>query len=131
MTTDAPELTVFYDGGCPVCRMEVRWYQRRDNAQAIDWVDIEALRETDLPEGKTRGELLGRFHARDRSGGWHVGVDAFARIWREQPVLHRFAFVFRLPVIRQAAELGYHAFLAWQRRHRARRKGRDRPRETA
>ena len=116
----APALDVFYDGGCPVCRIEVRYYGRIDRARSIRWIDITQLTDARLPAGKTRDELLGRFHARD-SGGWHIGVDAFARIWRQLPVWRRLAFVFGVPGLRRTAEVGYRGFLRWQRWHRARR----------
>lgn len=114
-------IDVYYDGGCPVCRLEVDHYRRVDREGAIRWIDIEALRDDALPAGKSRAELLGRFHARDRRGAWHVGVDAFALIWRQLPRWRCFAFVFAVPGLRQLAELGYRGFLRWQRRHRTRR----------
>lgn len=117
-----PAIDVFYDGGCPVCRIEVGYYSRIDRAGAVRWVDIEALDDAELPAGTTRQELLGRFHVRDLADGhWHVGVDAFARIWRVLPVWRRFAFVFAVPGLRQLAEISYRGFLRWQRWHRARR----------
>jgi predicted DCC family thiol-disulfide oxidoreductase YuxK len=120
----APAIDVFFDGGCPVCRLEVGYYRRIDRAGAVRWVDIESLNDSELPAGKSREMLLGRFHVRDRAdGGWHVGVDAFARIWRALPVWRRFAFVFSVPGLRQLAEIGYRGFLRWQRWHRARRAG--------
>jgi predicted DCC family thiol-disulfide oxidoreductase YuxK len=120
-----PELEVFFDGECPVCRMEVRFYRRLDKAGRIRWTDIVAVEDGDLPAGKTRAELLGRFHARELRGdgdkGWHVGVDAFARIWRALPGFRRFAWIFSVPGIRQAAKLAYLGFLRWQASDRARR----------
>jgi predicted DCC family thiol-disulfide oxidoreductase YuxK len=113
------EIDVFYDGGCPVCRMEVSWYRRADTAGRISWIDIVELHDQSLPAGKTREELLNRFHVRDSAGNWHVGVAAFARIWDEMARFRRFSVLFRLPVTRHAAEVGYRLFLAWQRRHRA------------
>ncbi|WP_306119589.1 MULTISPECIES: DUF393 domain-containing protein [unclassified Roseitalea] len=115
-------IEVFYDGGCPVCRMEVGYFDRHDRAGTIDWIDITGLADAELPPAKSRQELLGRFHVRERGcDRWHVGVDAFARIWRQLPVWRRFAFVFGVPGFRQLAELGYRVFLRWQRWHRARR----------
>ena len=114
--------TVFYDGECPVCRVEVDFYSRIDTAKAIDWIDITQLTDSALPVGKTRQALLGRFHVCDeQTGAWHVGVDAFAHIWRQLPGFRRAAFVFGVPGLRQLAELGYRAFLKWQRWHRVRR----------
>jgi predicted DCC family thiol-disulfide oxidoreductase YuxK len=120
-----PELEVFHDGECPVCRMEVRFYERLDKAGRIRWSDIVALDDSELPAGKTRAELLGRFHARELRDfgdpGWHVGVDAFSRIWEELPGFRHFAWIFAVPGIRQVAKLAYLAFLRWQARDRARR----------
>lgn len=114
-------LTVYYDGECPVCRMEVGYYRRIDAAGAIAWSDIALLRDDELPKDKSRRELLGIFHAWRADGGWATGVDAFAEIWSRLPRFWRFAWVFRTPVMRQVAQLFYRGFLAWQRRDRARR----------
>jgi predicted DCC family thiol-disulfide oxidoreductase YuxK len=124
-------LTVWYDGECPVCRQEVALYRRMDRHELIDWVDIGALADNELPKGKSREDLLGRFHTRPRSpggeadqsgtGGYLIGVDAFAAIWLRLPWLRRGAFLFHTPGIRQLAKLAYLGFLKWQRGHRARR----------
>jgi predicted DCC family thiol-disulfide oxidoreductase YuxK len=126
MTSNTP-LSVWYDGDCPVCRQEVALYRRIDREHRIDWIDIGALADHQLPPGKSRDDLLGRFHARadhdklGAEGGYDIGVDAFAAIWRRLPLLNRLAFLFRTPGIRQLAKLGYLGFLRWQRGHRARR----------
>lgn len=122
-------LSVWYDGQCPVCRQEVALYRRIDKRHLIDWIDIGTLSDEQVPPGKSRDELLGRFHARSTSNngqhdggdGYRTGVDAFAAIWRRLPGLNRLAFVFRTPGLRQLAQLAYLGFLKWQRRHRARR----------
>jgi len=114
-------LSVWYDGDCPVCRQEVALYSRIDRDDLITWIDIVALADNELPAGKSRQELLGKFHARESAGPWQIGVDAFAAIWQKLPVFKWFAFLFRLPVIRQVAQLAYLGFLKWQRHHRARR----------
>lgn len=114
-------ITVFYDGECPVCQLEVRWYEKLQRNGSIIWTDIVSLDDDALPEGKTREALLGKFHVRDDAGQWHIGVDAFARIWLNLPYLRHGAFVFRLPVIRQVAGVAYLGFLRWQRWDRQRR----------
>ncbi|MEM5474301.1 DUF393 domain-containing protein [Hoeflea sp. AS60] len=116
-----PPLSVWYDGDCPVCRQEVALYSRIDRDSQIDWIDIVALADSELPAGKSRQDLLGRFHARETNAPWHIGVDAFAAIWQRLPVLKWFAFLFRTPLIRQLAQIAYLGFLRWQRHHRARR----------
>lgn len=119
------EIEVFYDGGCPICRWEVDLYTRCDKANKIQWVDIERLTEADLPPDKTRDELLGKFHVRGLGEGysqrWYIGVDAFARIWKALRGFRHFAFMFKLPIIRQVTKLAYLGFLKWQQSHRERR----------
>ena len=116
------QLQVFYDGGCPICRLEVDLYERHDKADNIEWIDINSLKDQCLPSDKSREERLGKFHVREnKDGNWHIGVDAFARIWADLPVWRRFAFVFSVPGIRQLAEIGYRGFLKWQRWHRQHR----------
>lgn len=127
--TPSPEIEVFYDGDCPVCRWEVRLYDRMDQRGAVLWTDIGALAPDDLPPGKTQADLLGRFHVRDVAtqdhGGpqepWFIGVDAFARIWRVLPGLRYIAGLFRVPGIRQLTMVAYRLFLKWQGWHRRRR----------
>ena len=123
------QIEVFYDGDCPICRWEVRIYRRLDKAQNITWTDIETLEVAGLPIGKTRTDLLGKFHVREIGIGkealqnWHIGVDAFARIWRALPGFRHFAFLFSVPVIRQVSMVAYKLFLKWQSWDRRRRSG--------
>jgi len=82
------EIEVFYDGDCPICRFEVDLYSRMDKENRILWTDITSTALNRLPSGKTRQDLLGKFHVRDlselqsaKTTIWYMGVDAFARIW--------------------------------------------------
>ena len=94
-------LCVYSDGDCPICRKEVAFYQWRDTGEAIVWEDINILSDEQLPKGKSRAELLGRFHVLDDKGAWHIGVDAFAAIWQALPVFNRLAWVFATPGLRR------------------------------
>ena len=38
----APDLTLLFDGGCPLCVREVRFLQRRDRQARLAFVDIDA-----------------------------------------------------------------------------------------
>lgn len=114
--------TAFYDGGCPVCRIEVRHYQRI-GGDAVEWVDVCTLDDSalaDATDGKSRDELLGAMHVRE-GGQWQIGVAAFPALWAKMPVWKRFTWIFKLPGVTPLAELSYKVFLAWQRWHRAKR----------
>lgn len=124
-TQKSDVLTVYYDGDCPVCRMEVNYYRRVDKFGRIEWLDITTLQDIEIPQNKDRAQLLGVFHALRNDGQWATGVDAFAAIWNELAGFNRLAWVFRTPVLRQIAQAFYRTFLVWQRRNRARRRMRS------
>jgi predicted DCC family thiol-disulfide oxidoreductase YuxK len=123
--TTPARIEVFHDGDCPVCQIEIAFYEKLDYKNCIAWTDILSLADSELPQGKTRNDLLGKFHIRElpvKPGDkWYIGVDAFARIWRELPGFKWFAWTFSVPGIRPLAELAYRGFLKWQAGHRARR----------
>ncbi|MEM8773346.1 MAG: DUF393 domain-containing protein, partial [Pseudomonadota bacterium] len=100
-------LTVYFDGECPICNFEVAFYQRRDKFHLITWTDITQIPDGQLPRGKSRPELLGKFHTIDQSGRWHIGVDAFHAIWQRLPWFSHFAPLFITPGIRQLTNIAY------------------------
>lgn len=113
-----PDLTVFYDGGCPVCRAEIAHYRRTAGAERCQWVD--ANQHGAGPEGPTREQLLARFHVLDADGRWHSGAAAFARLWQQLPGwrwLGRWAQ--SSPALLALMEGGYRGFLGvrqlWRR----------------
>jgi predicted DCC family thiol-disulfide oxidoreductase YuxK len=120
--SSASKMTAFYDGECPVCRLEVRHYQRI-GGDVVEWVDVCALPDVELARlagGKSRDDLLGAMHVRD-GASWRIGVDAFPALWARMPVWRRFTWLFHVPGLRPLAGVGYRLFLRWQRWHRARR----------
>ena len=58
------QLTLLFDGGCPLCVREVRFLERRDRVRRIRFVDIDAA---DYNPADHRGigyrEAMGRIHA--------------------------------------------------------------------
>lgn len=101
------QLTVWFDGACPLCRREIALMQRLDKRGAIDFVDVAA------PDGVCpldRAELLARFHARENDR-MLSGAAAFAAMWRAIPALRPLGLAARLPGVLPLLELGYRAFL--------------------
>ena len=37
-----PELTIYYDGSCPLCRREIAFYRRQPGSERLDWMDVSA-----------------------------------------------------------------------------------------
>jgi predicted DCC family thiol-disulfide oxidoreductase YuxK len=100
--------TVFYDGGCPVCRREIGWYRAMRGADGIRWVDIAS---EEPPEGFARDELLRRFTILRRDGAATSGARAFVALWRALgPTRLLGRALDRAPFL-QMGELAYRAFL--------------------
>ena len=101
------EVTVWFDGGCPLCRREIALMQRLDRAQAIAFVDVtdaEAFCPLD------RRDLLARFHARE-NGQLLSGAAAFAAMWRAIPTLRPLGVLARNRFILGLLEHSYLGFL--------------------
>ena len=86
-------LTVYFDGGCPVCSREIAMYRKQAGAQSCVWVDAAACAESALGDGLSRPDALLRFHVRQADGRLVSGMRAFALLWRETP---RMAWLGRL-----------------------------------
>lgn len=113
-------LTVFYDGGCPVCSREIAHYRRLEHGARLEFVDISAPGFVPESYGHSLAEFMARMHVRDANGRFAVGVDAFPLIWQALPHrrYHLAARLLQLPGIRQLASLAYRIFAA--NRHRLR-----------
>ena len=40
MESELPKSTVYFDGSCPLCRAEIGYYRRKDQAGALCFVDV-------------------------------------------------------------------------------------------
>lgn len=102
--------TIYYDGGCPLCRAEISHYARKDRYGALHMVDV-ADSATPLPEGTDRATLLRRFHVVTSDDGLVSGAAAFVAIWRVLPGWRRLAGLARVPGVTLALEGAYRLFL--------------------
>lgn len=46
-----PDLELFWDGGCPLCRREIRYYKTLDREGRVRWTDVDASPEALAPHG--------------------------------------------------------------------------------
>ena len=104
-----PELTIYYDGSCPLCRREIAFYRRRPGADLLNWVDVSA--GLPLGEGLSCDAAMRRFHVREASGRLLSGGAAFARLWRALPGWRVLGWLMAWPPMSWALELAYRAFL--------------------
>jgi predicted DCC family thiol-disulfide oxidoreductase YuxK len=103
-----PKVTVWFDGGCPLCRREIALMRRLDRRQAIEFVDIDA--GADARCSVDRAELLARFHA-EEDGRLLSGAAAFAAMWRAIPLLRPLGLAARNRIVLALLERAYRRFL--------------------
>ncbi|BAM90783.1 hypothetical protein S58_48040 [Bradyrhizobium oligotrophicum S58] len=101
---------MYYDGSCPLCRAEIGYYRRTDEAGALCFVDVSTA-DAAAPDGMTQREAMQRFHVRAGDGRVLSGAAAFVEVWRRLPRWRWAARLASLPGVLAGLELGYRLFL--------------------
>ena len=100
-------VTVWYDGGCPLCIREIALMRKLDRRDAITYIDLAAAAAFCPVD---RQLMLDRFHAAEE-GLLLSGAAAFAAMWRAIPVLRPIGLLARFPVVLAILEALYRQFL--------------------
>jgi len=106
-----PDLTVFYDGTCPLCRAEMGVYRNCTGADRIAFVDVADAPDGVVVPGLDKADALKRFHVRGADGIILSGAAGFAALWLTLP---RWRWVGRFllhPAVAPVAEIAYRGFL--------------------
>ena len=111
-TPHPDELTVLYDGGCPLCRREIAHVQglaakRPDSG--LCFVDVSGPGGCLSAEEQAR--LLARFHVQRADGSRLDGAAAFVAMWARLPGWRWLARMARLPGALPVLEWAYRGFL--------------------
>ena len=80
-----PQLTVFYDGFCPVCSREVASYRRLALTTPITWLDLSGSADVIKTEAFTLEQALVLLHVKDAQGNLHIGLAAHLLLWQHLP----------------------------------------------
>ena len=110
---NTPELTVYFDGACALCRGEVALLMQRNDAGRLAFVDIADPGFDPKPLGVSLDAMLSLMHARRSDGRWLIGVPAFQAIYAATG-FHRLARGLRRPWVARLAARAY----PWIVRHR-------------
>lgn len=104
------ELTVYYDGACPLCTAEIGHYESREGADKLCFVNI-AEADADTGEDLKREAALKRFHVRRSDGSILSGAAAFIEIWAILPGWRWLSKLASIPGMPWALEMIYCGFL--------------------
>jgi 3-demethoxyubiquinol 3-hydroxylase len=107
-----PAITVFFDGGCPLCRREVGIYQRASVGLPVHWHDVNQ-HDIDLPSGLDRQTALARFHVLRHGPDPKIlsGAQAFALLWKHIPGWKWLGAIASVPIVCSLLEILYQFFL--------------------
>lgn len=113
MTQSAGTLLVYYDGACPTCVKDRRWYEKLagKTGESVDWLDITGRDEELREQGIDPLAALQELHVRDQQGVIHREMDAYILLMSRVPVLMPLAWLIGLPGIRQLLAKLYHAWV--------------------
>lgn len=103
------QLTIFFDGNCPLCAREISALRARDRQQRITFENIYAA---DFARRYPAIDIVKAdrtLHGQLADGTMIYGLDVTAKAWRLVEA-HRWIQVLRWPVIRWFTDTGYLLF---------------------
>ena len=106
----AGDLTVLYDGACPLCRREIALYRGLAPVRPLAFVDVSDPSAA-LPPGADRARLLARFHVLRADGSLADGARGFVALWAALPGWRWLARLAAVPGVTPLMELAYRVFL--------------------
>lgn len=109
------ELTIFYDGGCPLCAAEIAHLERLDSGKKLFFEDIYAplFRERFPHIDQHKADKI--LHGQWNNGGMIYGLDVTYHSWALVGKRHWVA-ILRWPLFKQLAQLGYRFFARYRHR---------------
>ena len=108
-------LRVYYNGSCPLCRVEIEHYRKRADRHGVNgvvWQDVTAAPGVLAGLGLDDDAVVRRLHVVDNEGRLHAGVDAFVAVWQRIPGYQWMARIATVRWVRPVAEILYERVLA-------------------
>lgn len=107
-------ITVYFDDLCGMCSKEINFYKKISKPKSIRWIPLSSPSHHLTDDNLRLSDALLHLHAKDDSGKFHIGVDAFLLIWRELPVFKYLRFLILMPIVYQAAHFSYNKFAKYR-----------------
>ena len=104
--TQLEKLTLFYDGACPLCQAEILFLSGRNQANLLDFVDINSDQFDPQKVGVSCEAALAAMYGQFASGRLIQGVAVFPEAYRRAN-LPRMARIFSSKPLQPFLKLGY------------------------
>lgn len=121
------KIIVFYDGACPSCVRDRKYYeslQRSDDAEVV-WFDITAQEAVLQRLGIDPQLALTELHVRDKQGIVYRELDAYRILMARTTRLKLLGWLLGLPLIRPLASFFYHRMVTRRLKREGRLPGAD------
>ena len=106
---NVPDMIIFYDGHCPLCRAEMRHLRKHDDDNIIQYEDIQQDDFSQRYPDLNWDDLNNRIHVKLPDGTFLEGLDATHAAWKKVGKGWLYAPL-RWPVVRHVADKAYLAF---------------------
>lgn len=102
-------VTLFHDGHCPFCRVEVNWLGKHHHRERVKLVDIQD--EHFCADGYDThfDAMMGKLHVLDNQGRWYIGMDASRALYAVLGY-RRLVWISCLPVVSAVMDASYRFF---------------------
>jgi predicted DCC family thiol-disulfide oxidoreductase YuxK len=104
--TQLEKLTLFYDGACPLCQAEILFLSGRNQANLLDFVDINSAQFDPQKVGVSCEAALAAMYGQFASGKLIQGVSVFPAAYLRAN-LPRLAWFFSIKSLQPFLKLAY------------------------
>lgn len=104
------DITVYYDGTCPLCVESRNRYEKLSGGvgENVCWFDINGAEEHLREIGINPQNALMELHVEDQNHRILSEIDAYILLMKKVPLLRPLAYLIDLPVIRPILAKVYH-----------------------
>ena len=106
------KITVLFDGKCGTCSKEISLYKRLSPSGQFIWQDVNSINSKEKYNIELHAALK-HLHVIDNEKVF-IGVDAFARIWKNITYFKFLSFLIKLPLIYSLAKYFYNIFAEYR-----------------
>ena len=103
------KLTLFYDGACPLCQAEILFLSSRNQANSLDFVDINSERYDPQAVGVSCEQALAAMYGQYADGTLIHGVAVFPEAYHRAN-LPFLAWIFSRTILRPILKVSYQFF---------------------